>query len=256
MSKAKMDNSEFEIRVLANPRDHSQDFLDALKEDPSRQQLLDDVKAIDQRLRKSLTSVPIPEGLANQLKAAVRGDKESESNVVVLNRPWYSNRGIALAASLVLALGVTYSVLFNDTGPTAADLAFSQQVMEHVYMELDEIGSQANLDYQMVNSVLGVVGAQMRTTDSMDNLNINFAKPCFIIPQTRSAHLALVGNQGVVNIIVVSNSPVQSEFSISDDRFTGVVIPIDGGNLILVGEKQESLNNYRELLAENVDWII
>jgi len=251
-----MDNSEFEIRALANPNDQEQDFLDALQEDPSRQQLLDEAKAAELRLSKTLNNISVPDGLANQLKAAVQGEPESGSNVVVLNQPWYSNRSIVLAASVVLALGVTYSVLFVNNGPTAAELAFSQQVMDHVYMELDEISSPNDIDEQMVNQVFGSVGAQMRDIDSMNNLNINFAKPCFIVPESRSAHLALVGNQGAVNVIMVKNSPVQAEFTISDDRFSGIVIPIEGGNLILVGEKQESLNNYRELVSDNVDWVI
>jgi hypothetical protein len=49
---------------------------------------------------------------------------------------------------------------------------------------------------------------------------------------------------------------VQAEFAIGDERFSGIVIPVEGGNLILVGEKQESLNNYREIFSENVDWVI
>jgi len=182
MSQAKMDNSEFEIRALANPNDQAQDFLDSLQEDPSRQQLLDEAKA--------------------------------------------------------------------------AELAFRQQVMNHVYMELDEISSQNGTDEQMVSQVFGSVGAQMRDIDSINNLNIKSAKPCFIVPESRSAHLVLVGNQGAVNIIMVKNSPVQAEFTISDDRLSGIVIPVEGGNLILVGEKQESLNNYRKLHFDNMDWVI
>jgi hypothetical protein len=267
MSQVKMDNSEFLTRALANPYDQEQDFLDALQQDPTRRQIVDEAQADDRRLSKSLNSVTVPEGLSNQLKAAIETETESDTavshasdsdtNVVELKRPWISNQGIALAATLVLALGVTYSVLFNTSGPSDAELAFSQQVMDHVYMELEEIALQSNgVDQQMVAQAFDAVGAQVRNANSLDSLNISFAKPCFIVPESRSAHLALVGNQGAVNIIVVKNSPVQAEFAIGDERFSGIVIPVEGGNLILGGEQQESLNNYREIFSENVDWVI
>lgn len=254
-----MDNSEFEIRAMTNPDDQGQDFIDALKEDPSRQQLLDDARAFDQRLQNSMNSITGPAALADRLKTNTQDAAEPESrsnNVVALNKPWLPFRGFALAASLVLALGVTYSLLSGSSEPSAAELAFGQQVMDHVYMEIDQVDSQEDVSYQVVSQVVGSVGGQMRNRDSMDNLGVSFAKPCVIIPENQSAHLALAGNQGAVNVIVVNNSPVKAEFTISDERFDGVVIPFDGGNLILVAEKQESLANYRELLTDNVDWVI
>jgi len=54
----------------------------------------------------------------------------------------------------------------------------------------------------------------------------------------------------------VNNSPVSAEFTFEDSRFSAMVIPYNGGNLIIIGEKQESLTNYRELLSENVDFVI
>ena len=253
-----MDDSEFEIRAMANPSDQDQDFLDALKEVPSRQQVLDNARAIDQRLKNSMSSISAPIGLADRLKANAQESTkpEPQSNVVELDRPRHQFRGFALAASLVLALGATFSLLFGSSGPSAAEIAFGQQVMNHVYMEIEQVNSQEGLNYQVISQVVGSVGGQMRNGNSMDNLRISFAKPCVIIPENSSAHLALAGNQGSVNVIVVNNSPVKAEFTIGDERFDGVIIPFDGGNLILIAEKQESLANYRELLADNVDWII
>ncbi|MBL4821519.1 MAG: DUF3379 family protein [Gammaproteobacteria bacterium] len=248
-----MDKSEFETLALANPDNTSQDFLDALNEDPTRQQFLDEAKTLNQRLNTTLNNIPVPDGLASKLKE-IAG--EAESNVVPLHQGRFSFRGFALAASLVLALGVTYSVLFRDSGPSSAEIAFGQQIIEHIYMELDQLDSEASVNFQTVSQAIGSVGGQMRGTESVDNLHINFAKPCNIIPENNSVHLALQGTKGAVNVIVINNSPVQAEFTLNDKRFKGVVIPMGKGNLILIGEKEESLNNYRELLAKNVDWVI
>ena len=46
------------------------------------------------------------------------------------------------SVGLVLAVGVTYSSLFGGNQPSAQELEFGQQVVNHVYMELDEIDSK------------------------------------------------------------------------------------------------------------------
>jgi hypothetical protein len=252
-----MDNSEFEIRAFANPEDQSQDFLDALKDDSSRERILEEAKALNEQLNHALTNVSVPEKLAAKLKSAVLTLADpAEAAPVVPIRSWQPMSKFALAACLVLALGITYSVLFTSENPSSADLAFSQQVMNHIYMEMDEINSSSVVDQDLVSEVIGSVGGQLRSNSAAENLAVSFVKPCNIIPESKSAHIALAGSQGPVNIIVVNNSPVSAEFTFDDSRFSGLVIPYNGGNLVIIGEKQESLTTYRELLSENVDFII
>jgi len=254
-----MKNSEFENRVFANPDDTSEDFLQALSEDPQRQQLLAEVKAFNSSLIATLNGVEVPTGLATRLKSNAESKEATSSadvgKVAPLARPWYRSSGFALAASLVLGIGIVYSALFSNNGPTAEERAFGQQVLDHVYMELDEYDSSNNLSIQILTEVVASVGGQMRLDDPLAGRRVLFAKPCVVIPQSNSAHFVLQGNQGSVNIVVVRNTPVNQEFTLEDDRFDSVVIPLNDGNLILVGEKTEILSNYRELLASNVDWI-
>jgi hypothetical protein len=249
-----MDNSEFETRAFANPDDQSQDFLDAVENDPSRQQFLDDLRNFNARLGKSLADVTVPENMAQRLKDVAGSD--SESAEVVPIKPWQSMQKLAMAASVVLVLGLTYSVLFSGSAPTPADLAFGDQVLSHIYLEIDEVNSSQRIDSQILTDVMSSVGGQLRDDSAAENLAVSFAKPCIIIPENRSAHFALTGNQGPINVIVVNNSPVQAEFNVGDSRFSGVVIPFEGGNLIIIGEQQESLDQYFDLLTENVEWVI
>lgn len=254
-----MNNSEFETRAYANPDDQEQDFLDALKEDPSRQQLLEEIRAFNQQMSKTMNGPTPPEGLADRLKSLAIDQAKTESNVVNLKeekRFSFSMRTLALAASLVLAVGVTYSVLFNNYRPSDSELAFGELVIDHVIMELEELSISQSYNYLEVNQVIDTVGAQLHNASSLEALAVTFAKPCIVLPDFDSAHIALLGSQGTVNVIVVNNSPVNSEFAIGDDRFSGVVIPMEDGNLILLGEKQERLDSYRQLLADNTTWVI
>ena len=81
-------------------------------------------------------------------------------------------------------------------------------------------------------------------------------KPCEILPAYESAHLVLEGSQGAVSLIVINNSPVDVEFSIRDERFIGIVVPMEQGNMILVGEKNEDLNQFASMFSKNVEWVI
>jgi len=54
-------------------------------------------------------------------------------------------------------------------------------------------------------------------------------------------------------MIVINNSPVDVEFSIRDERFIGIIVPMDQGNMILAGEKDKDLNQFASMFSENVE---
>jgi len=59
-----------------------------------------------------------------------------------------------------------------------------------------------------------------------------------------------------VSVIVINNSPVSVEYSFHDDRFNGIVVPMGEGNMVLVGERNEDLEQYKTLFADSIDWVI
>jgi hypothetical protein len=54
--------------------------------------------------------------------------------------------------------------------------------------------------------------------------------------------------------MVIPNEPIDSELSISDERFEGMITPTEHGNLVVVGEKDEAIQMYSNLLAANINW--
>jgi hypothetical protein len=184
------------------------------------------------------------------------GEAASGDNVIGFPKQRNPLRMLTMAAVLVLAVGVTYSALFGGSQPSAQELALGQEAVNHVYMELDEIESRPGASFQQVNQVFGAVGATVAGPQVLSSLGISLAKPCVIIPQNSSAHLVVDGSLGAVNIIVIDNTPVSQQFSFSDDRFETVVIPMENGNLILVGEKNETFNEVQRELDDLVTWVI
>lgn len=265
-----MDELEFRKRIYANPRELEQEVLDAARANPPLQKILDESLKFEASLGDLLASPEIPEGLAGRLHAIPEADNANGDETVVADqsnvRPLRASKPsffqyYAVAASLILAVGIVFSLMSN-TGPSSADVVFGDEMLAHLHHDIEEIdeitsgAAYAVLDLDEVNFTLANTGTQLMRQDSTGDFGVRSAKPCEILPAYESAHLVLQGSQGAISVIVINNSPVDVEFSIRDDRFEGIVLPMEGGNMILVGEKDEDLSQYASLFAENVEWVI
>ncbi len=245
-----MDDLEFRKRALANPHDTDEDFIAATSLSPGRQQLVRELKTLDSTLSEVLCSVPIPVGLAQRLK--------SREQIAVAPKPrTLFSRYYALAASLVIAVGVTLSVGLQSARPSAADLQFHDDVLSHVYREAPRYSSDLDdVAWQQITQVVAEAGGHLREDEGIKTLHIKFANDCNIVPATRGAHIVLEGTKGSVSVIIINNSPVTTKFDVNDPRFAGKIIPLGAGNLIIIGEKEEPLETYEALITDAFEWVI
>lgn len=264
-----MDELEFRKRVYANPSDVEEEVLEAARRNPDYQKILDETLVFEDSLGSLINDSAASADLLEQLLSIPEKDElESEaippasSNVSpIRSRKQSLYQYYAVAASLVLAVGIVFSLSFNG-GPSSADRVFGDDLLAHLHYDIEEINDITNGEsYQIlpmdeVNTSMADVGTRLVSYSGQQDFDIRSAKPCEILPAYQSAHLVVEGSQGAVSVIVINNSPVDVEFSISDERFTGIVLPMEQGNMILVGEKNEDLNQYASLFSENVEWII
>ncbi|NKB33414.1 MAG: DUF3379 family protein [Pseudomonadales bacterium] len=259
-----MDEIEFRKRVYANPLSPEQDVLDAARENPDYKKILDQTQELETDVTALVTTISAPADLKEKLLAV---PSQADSSPKSLMQKEAANSSYfqyyAVAATLLLAIGVTFSLTFN-TGPTIQDIALGDDVLEHLYIDSEEInafsrgdgGNFGIINASNVSQVLATAGTQLASNDFMENMPIRMAKPCEIIPAFQSAHLIIEGTQGAVSVFVINNSPVSVEYRFRDDRFNGVVVPMGKGNMILVGEENENLDQYKDLFSDNVDWVI
>ena len=264
-----MDELEFRKRVYANPRELDDEILEAARANPDYQKIVDETLAFEDSLVPLIESSETPEGLMEQLLSIPGTDAlESEtaspasSNVSPIRaRKQSFFQYYAMAASLVLAVGIVFSLSVNG-GPSSADIVFGNELLAHLHHDIEEIDDITNgetyevLDLDEVNFSMANAGTRLVSYNSEQEFDVRSAKPCEILPAYESAHLVLEGSHGAVSVIVINNSPVEVEFSIRDDRFNGIVVPMEQGNMILVGEKNEDLNQYTSMFSDSVEWII
>lgn len=247
------------------------EVLAAAKENPELQQILDEAQSMDSELHDLLSSIVVPEGLHNRLlniannnsiePTASAADDEPIPNladVPAANASFFQY--YAMAACLLLAIGVTFTLTYNP-GPSAPELAMGDEFIRHIYMEsaelalMDTDNSNATVNWNDVDLVMANAGVQLAGS-ARGQSALFYANPCIVIPEFSSAHLMVQGESGAVNMFVIHNSPVNSEFQIRDDRFDGMVIPLDQGNLVLVGEEGENFEPVKNLFTENLESVI
>lgn len=267
-----MEESEFRERVYANPGAPDQELLDAARDNPSYQKILDHTRQMEHEIASLLTGVVVPSGLKESLleipglnaeinepqaagvdTVAPAGDRSAANAASFFQ--YY-----ALAASLLLAIGVVFTLTF-ESGQNAFEVVLGEEMINHLYHESNEIAAiNAGDDMVMVqwNDVSEVMlSAGVRLASTLEQNNpVYYANPCIVLPAYSSAHLMLRGKEGAVSIIVINNSPVESEYRIQDDRFRGMIVPMDEGNLVLIGEDGENLDEFRQLFSDNMEWVI
>ncbi|GJM13333.1 MAG: hypothetical protein DHS20C12_17360 [Pseudohongiella sp.] len=264
-----MDELEFRKRVYNNPSDVDEELLEAARANPRLQKILDETRAFEDSLSGQLESPEAPKELIERLLSIPENDELENDNFLEANPNLSSLKAkkqsyrqyFALAASLVLAVGIVFSLNINSRN-SSSDLSLRDGLLAHLYHDIEEIDGINNgelyqvLDIDEVNSAMADTGARLVSYDGGQEFEVRSAKPCVILPAYQSAHLLIEGSQGAVSIVVIKNSPVDVEYSIRDERFNGIVMPMEQGNIIFVGEKGEDLNQYAALFSENIELVI
>lgn len=252
-----MNEIEFRKRVDADPDNIDQEILDAAAADPALQRILDRSRHLNESINDLIAATPAPEGLKARLLAI---PDHADNQEKPTRRAWFFQY-YAAAACLVLALGVIY-VVGIEKGPSAQEIAFGKQVIEHLYHEAAEMDAinngtlQRSFAMPAINQVMANSGSRFSQGAFLSDMTVRYANPCIIARPFNSSHLILQSSQGAINVIAVDNSPVSQEFAIQDDRFRGIVIPMNGGNLILIGEKDHNLGQFRSTFEDDVEWVI
>lgn len=262
-----MDELEFRKRVYAAPSEPDQELLDAAQDNPALQKILEQAQQLDSDIENLVSNVVVPEGLKDKLLEIPDSDTaepDAAPNMVTMPDRPAANASFfqyyAIAASLLLIIGVTFTLSF-DSGPTDAEIAMGDEVIRHLYAEAPEIalvnaaGPRNAINWNEVDVIMANAGAQLSNTVNQRS-TVFYANPCIILPEYSSAHLMLEGDEGAINVFLIQNSPVTNEFQIRDDRFDGLVVPMDKGNLILIGEDGENLDLFKNLVSDNMEWVI
>lgn len=236
-----MDDMEFSARAHANPDDTQHDFIAALSGRTDRQQLLNEIRRLDNQLKTLSASLEVPPHLRDKLQRPVQTS-------------WYQRSAYALAASLVLAVGFVVSSL--PYRPSADEVAMHDSMIEHLVHEEERYAGAQPIQWSEVEAVLASANISMQTPLADNTLIITFANLCGLDGQHRAVHLVALGEHGPVSVLLIHSPPVGGNMDVKDNRFKGRIVPASAGNVAIIGEKDEDLERFESVIANSVQWSI
>lgn len=237
-----MDDILFRHIATATPNDKSDEFLQRLAESDNDKDHVKQAKKFDANLQ-SLLKIDVPEGLTDQILLEQSFAIENER---ITNGRWH----IAIAASIAFIIGITLPLLNNFSH---SPLDIGNVAMQHVKAEYYFVAqSNERADLKMVNAKLARYGAQAHT-DLGDVTYVNYCS----FDGKPALHMVMQGEKGQITVFVV---PADRKF-IATEKFNnqhlkGITEKMGNVNVVIVGERGESLQNIRQTMKNNIHWDI
>lgn len=237
-----MDDLQFRRSIYADPKTQDTDVIAAKNADPSRAQFANEIEQLDNRIADAL-NVPVPDELCNKLilRQAMASHQQHKRKKRI---------HLALAASVAFAIGLTVNMLqFSSAYDDIGDYALA-----HVYHEQgvfsntsDNRVSLASLNTKMT-AFNGSFSGQIGKLISADYCRFDGIK---------SLHLVFQGQQSPVNVFIV---PERSEVALAklfeDNSYHGTSLKLGDNHVVVVGDKQEPIQQWQQNLDQNTIWSI
>lgn len=238
-----MDCETFRERVAAEPA-VADEALEAHAAGCAEcRQKRDAWRALDERIARAL-AVPVPELRMPALDAA-NGD-----NVVALERsprPRFSGPAwFGLAAGLALAafFGLQFTKLEDSSLPLA------EQVIAHLdHEQYSRVVTDVPVPERTLEAVVGNDVAELNPGVGL----VTYARSC-VINGKLVPHLVIQGQRGPVTLLLMPAEPVDGPVPLEGEGVNGVILPVGGGSIAIVGERDEPLEKIREQVVNSVKW--
>jgi len=202
----------------------------------------------EQLLETVLKAPASPAGLEQKLLAIPALVAAADLQAVPASNDSFWRRALPVAACLGLFLLLAQWFQPQSEGELQAE------ILAHVYAEERFLASEGHVSLQDVNSRMQErLGARLESSPDTEAMNVVFAKDCFLAKKL-SVHMIVDGDTGPVSLMMIPARVVARETTISDARFSGTITPVAGGTLVVLGNPQEPVGKYFDLINDHVRW--
>jgi hypothetical protein len=192
----------------------------------------------ERRLREAV-NVDVPENLASNilLKQSFQANVEP---------PWWRRRRFyALAASIFLALGLTFMGL---------DAHFQQRRLSEEFVALINGAPYALTTTRPVSSSEISAALEPAGLDLQGDIgDVTFAGPC-IVRGKLSGHIVVQGDTAPVTVFLIREQLVAGRATIRSDHYSGIVLAQGTGTIAIVGSPGEALDKVEARVRSAIRW--
>ncbi|TKB45183.1 DUF3379 family protein [Thalassotalea mangrovi] len=237
-----MDELEFRRRLYANPKDPGADIRKSMAGHPANEKFFNDINQFEKRLDSAL-HVSVPDNLASNLILRQTLDSHRQQSK---KRRWH----LAVAASVAFAVGI--GVQYFTASPVYSSTA--DYSLAHYYHEQGKFDDSDGEGITL--ATLNDKSSDMNVRFKDDIGSIIAVKDCYFDGMD-SLHLVIRGQYDNVTIFVIpkvkhlSNTP-----QFADSKVHGLTRQFKQGDVIILGDKRESLGQWQQKIDDTIEWSI
>lgn len=214
---------------------------------------------------REAVDTPVPAGLAARILArhaiTVSGARNMDAVIPLdtaarhkaANRPVHSTRWLALAASVLLIVGVM-SIGYVNHDPGAAIGQRIVVALNDAMPRYDRMVVANEVDPNLqenLHTLMQTVG--LKKVGDLGGLNYCEVKT---INGKNSGVLVLPGSAGAITVIYLRDEKVKARSQIAGQAMEGVIWPDTGGSVAILGSKGETmLNDVEQRVRRSIQWL-
>ena len=207
----------------------------------------DEILALDERLVAAM-DVSVPDLVMPELPA-IENENKAEKVVDLSSRRatprpvWY-----AMAATVLIAAVVGLRMQGSDISYGTLE----EQVLAHVDHEPAALlpSNTPVSDHQLNNAVPNEIA-----TMNHDSGLITYAQSCSINGKD-VPHLVIQGAHGPITILLMPHEALAEATTIQGESIKGILLPVGGGSIAIIGDREEQLDLVKENVLDSVMWSI
>jgi len=237
-----MDDLQFRRAIYADPNNQDDDAILAQEQDPSKKQFAQEICQLDEKIKQAL-QIPVPDDLVDKLIL-----RQTLATHQVQKRK--SRVHLALAASVAIVGGLVLNFMqFSSAYHNLGDYALA-----HVYHEQGNIANNASSQVTLASLNQKMAAFDGNFSQSLGKLL--WADYCRF-DGMKSLHLVYQGKTSPVTVFIVpKNEQLSFTDAFNDKDLFGSSLEFNHSNIIVVGDKNESLGKWQQSISETVSWSI
>jgi hypothetical protein len=154
---------------------------------------------------------------------------------------------IGIAASFALAAII--GVQFVGDGPTN-DQLLAAEVLSHLdhepwALQVTDVSVSDDQFARVVNPTIGTMDRDVGL--------VSYAQSCIINGNT-IPHLVIQGEKGPITLLLLPDEMVHGAVSLSGESVDGVILPHGDGSIVIIGEREERIDELKRRVVDSVEW--
>ncbi|MCW8929794.1 MAG: DUF3379 domain-containing protein [Gammaproteobacteria bacterium] len=240
-----MDDLEFRKNAVIEPGNQDPEFLKKAKQTPNNHRFVEKQQAFNKTLQSTL-EISTPENLADRIILAQQLTQHKLHQTQKRQKQWRNWLGGSIAASLIIALSLQMILptTFNST-------ALAQEVVNHVKNDTHALDVQMNVPKTRIDSMLASYGGRLNGPIG----KVSFLGHC-IIGEHTGIHMVINTSEGVVTVLLLPTQKVDKVSLLKESQLSGILYPSLKGSIAIISEQAEAIEETRQHIDQNLNWII